>query len=34
MADPKVIHAATNHTGARAACEGITFKQPPYAMEV
>lgn len=31
---PKVIYAAANRVGARAACEGITFKQTPYAPEV
>ena len=31
---PKVIYAAANRMGARAAREGITFKQIPYALEV
>ena len=31
---PKVIYAAANRIGARAAREGITFKQTPYALEV
>lgn len=31
---PKVIYAAANRLGARAAREGITFKQTPYALEV
>lgn len=31
---PKVIYAAANRMGARAAREGITFKQTPYALEV
>jgi site-specific DNA-methyltransferase (adenine-specific)/adenine-specific DNA-methyltransferase len=31
---PKVIYAAANRMGGRAAREGITFKQPPYALEV
>lgn len=30
---PKVIYAAANRMGARAAREGITFKQTPYALE-
>ena len=33
-AGPKVIYAAANRLGARAAREGITFKQTPYALEV
>ena len=31
---PKVIYAAANRMGARAAREGITFKQTPYALDV
>ena len=31
---PKVIYAAANRMGGRAAREGITFKQTPYALEV
>lgn len=31
---PKVIYAAANRMGARAAREGISFKQTPYALEV
>lgn len=31
---PKVIYAAANRMGARAAREGIAFKQTPYALEV
>jgi site-specific DNA-methyltransferase (adenine-specific)/adenine-specific DNA-methyltransferase len=31
---PKVIYAAANRMGSRAAREGITFKQTPYALEV
>ena len=31
---PKVIYAAANRLGARAAREGIAFKQTPYALEV
>ncbi len=31
---PKVIYAAANRMGARAAREGITFKQTPYALEI
>ena len=31
---PKVVYAAANRMGARAAREGITFKQTPYALEV
>ncbi|MHB1174112.1 MAG: site-specific DNA-methyltransferase [Sulfuriferula sp.] len=31
---PKVIYAAANRMGARAAREAITFKQTPYALEV
>ena len=34
FAGPKVIYAAANRMGARAAREGITFKQTPYALEV
>ncbi|MDP1606120.1 MAG: site-specific DNA-methyltransferase [Rhodocyclaceae bacterium] len=34
FADPKVIYAAANRMGGRAAREGITFKQTPYALEV
>ena len=34
FAGPKVIYAAANRMGARAACEGVTFKQTPYALEV
>lgn len=34
FAGPKVIFAAANRMGARAAREGITFKQTPYALEV
>jgi site-specific DNA-methyltransferase (adenine-specific)/adenine-specific DNA-methyltransferase len=30
----KVIYAAANRLGSRAAREGITFKQTPYALEV
>jgi hypothetical protein len=30
---PKVIYAAANRLGARAARENITFKQTPYALE-
>jgi site-specific DNA-methyltransferase (adenine-specific)/adenine-specific DNA-methyltransferase len=30
----KVIYAAANRMGGRAAREGITFKQTPYALEV
>jgi adenine-specific DNA-methyltransferase len=33
FAGPKVIYAAANRMGARAAREGITFKQTPYALE-
>jgi site-specific DNA-methyltransferase (adenine-specific)/adenine-specific DNA-methyltransferase len=33
-AGPKVIYAAANRMGGRAAREGITFKQTPYALEV
>jgi hypothetical protein len=29
-----VIYAAANRMGVRAAREGITFKQTPYALEV
>ncbi|TAK51637.1 MAG: site-specific DNA-methyltransferase [Gammaproteobacteria bacterium] len=31
---PKVIFAAANRMGARAAREGITFRQTPYALQV
>lgn len=31
---PKVIYAAANRMGGRAAREGVTFKQTPYALEV
>ena len=31
---PKVIYAAANRLGSRAAREGIIFKQTPYALEV
>lgn len=34
FAGPKVIYAAANRMGARAAHEGIAFKQTPYALEV
>ncbi|MFS8086388.1 MAG: site-specific DNA-methyltransferase, partial [Acidobacteriota bacterium] len=34
FAGPKVIYAAANRLGTRAAREGITFKQTPYALEV
>ena len=34
FAGPKVIYAAANRIGARAARESITFKQTPYALEV
>lgn len=34
FAGPKVIYAAANRMGSRAAREGITFKQTPYALEV
>ena len=34
FAGPKVIYAAANRLGVRAAREGITFKQTPYALEV
>lgn len=34
FAGPKVIYAAANRMGNRAAREGITFKQTPYALEV
>lgn len=33
-AGPKVIYAAANSMGARAARVGITFKQTPYALGV
>ncbi len=31
---PKIIYAAANPMGGRAGRERITFKQPPYALEV
>ncbi|AXK72684.1 site-specific DNA-methyltransferase [Lysobacter sp. TY2-98] len=34
FAGPKVIYAAANRMGGRAAREGITFKQTPYALQV
>jgi len=34
FAGPKVIYAAANRMGGRAAREAITFKQTPYALEV
>lgn len=34
LSGPKVIYAAANRMGSRAAREGITFKQTPYALEV
>lgn len=34
FAGPKVIYAAANRMGGRAARESITFKQTPYALEV
>ena len=34
FAGPKVIYAAANRMGTRAAREGVTFKQTPYALEV
>jgi len=34
FAGPKVIYAAANRMGGRAAREGVTFKQTPYALEV
>jgi site-specific DNA-methyltransferase (adenine-specific)/adenine-specific DNA-methyltransferase len=34
FAGPKVIYAAANRMGGRAAREGIAFKQTPYALEV
>ncbi len=34
FAGPKVIYAAASRMGSRAAREGITFKQTPYALEV
>jgi DNA modification methylase len=34
FAGPKVIYAAANRMGSRAAREGIVFKQTPYALEV
>jgi adenine-specific DNA-methyltransferase len=34
FAGPKVIYAAANRMGGRAAREGITFKQTPYALGV
>jgi site-specific DNA-methyltransferase (adenine-specific)/adenine-specific DNA-methyltransferase len=34
FAGPKVIYATANRMGARAAREGIVFKQTPYALEL
>ncbi|TAL26404.1 MAG: site-specific DNA-methyltransferase [Aquabacterium sp.] len=34
FAGPKVVYAAANRMGGRAAREGVTFKQTPYALEV
>jgi len=34
FAGPKVVYAAANRMGARAAREGIVFKQTPYALEL
>src|SRR5690606_1182229 len=34
FAGPKVVYAAANRLGARAAREGIVFKQTPYALDV
>ena len=34
FAGPKVIYAAANRLGTRAAREGVTFRQTPYALEV
>lgn len=34
FADPKVIYAAANRMGGRAAREAITFKQTPYALDL
>lgn len=34
FAGPKVIYAAANRMGGRAAREGVAFKQTPYALEV
>ncbi len=34
FAGPKVIYAAANRMGGRAAREGITFKQTPYALDL
>jgi len=34
FAGPKVIYAAANRMGARAAREGVIFKQTPYALAV
>jgi adenine-specific DNA-methyltransferase len=31
---PKVIYAAANRMGARAAREGISFRQTPYALDI
>ena len=31
---PQVIYAAANRMGGRAAREGITFKQTPYALDL
>jgi hypothetical protein len=33
-AGPKVIYAAANRMGARAARENVTFKQTPYALDL
>ena len=33
LAGPIGVCAAANRMGARAACEGVTFKQTPYARE-
>lgn len=34
FAGPKIIYAAANRMGGRAARENVTFKQTPYALEV
>lgn len=34
FAGPKVIYAAANRMGGRAAREGVVFKQTPYALDV
>lgn len=34
FAGPKVVYAAANRMGGRAAREGITFKQTPYALDL